>query len=188
MKSKLITRRDFSLRLATFVSGLGAAGTAWAAAADPAATPATEKSEVSRTREAIHQEVVLPATPARVYPVLTETDQFDQIVRLSGAMKDMPHGAPATAISPDVGGAFTIFGGVISGRHLELSPGVRLVQAWRVAYWPPGIFSVVIFELKAEGAGSRVVFDHVGFPQGAGDSLASGWKAHYWEPLAKYLA
>jgi hypothetical protein len=37
------------------------------------------------------------------------------------------------------------------------------------------------------GAGCKIVFDHAGFPKGEAESLASGWKAHYWEPLAKVL-
>ncbi len=61
-------------------------------------------------------------------------------------------------ISREVGGAFSLFGGYIMGRHVE------------------------------QGAGSKIVFDHTGFPKGEAEVLASGWKAHYWEPLAKLLA
>jgi hypothetical protein len=31
------------------------------------------------------------------------------------------------------------------------------------------------------------VFDHMGFPKGAGKELASGWQEHYWDPLVKFL-
>ncbi len=31
-------------------------------------------------------------------------------------------------------------------------------------------------------------FDHTGFPKGHAETLASGWNAHYWEPLAKFFA
>jgi hypothetical protein len=33
-----------------------------------------------------------------------------------------------------------------------------------------------------------LLFEHRGFPEGQGSSLAKGWHVHYWEPLAKYLA
>jgi hypothetical protein len=39
-----------------------------------------------------------------------------------------------------------------------------------------------------QGSGTKIVFDHTGFPKGKAEDLASGWKAHYWEPLAKLLA
>jgi len=91
-------------------------------------------------------------------------------------------------ISSDPGGAFSMFGGVIVGRHIELVPDARVVQAWRVAYWPKGLYSIARFELVEQGAATKIVFDHTGFPAGDAESLASGWKAHYWEPLAKFLA
>jgi len=53
---------------------------------------------------------------------------------------------------------------------------------------PPGVYSIAKFELVEHGSGSKIVFDHTGFPKGAAEGLASGWKAHYWEPLAKVLA
>jgi hypothetical protein len=57
-----------------------------------------------------------------------------------------------------------------------------------VATWNPGIYSIAKFELAADGYGTRMVFDHTGFPNGQGEHLAAGWKANYWEPLEKYLA
>jgi activator of HSP90 ATPase len=35
-----------------------------------------------------------------------------------------------TQISREVGGAFSLFGGIIVGRHIELVPNERIVQAW----------------------------------------------------------
>jgi activator of HSP90 ATPase len=97
-------------------------------------------------------------------------------------------GNQPTQISPELGGTFTLFGGHIIGRHLELVPGTRIVQAWRVADWDPGIFSVVKFQLADQASGSKLIFDHVGFPQGLGQHLAEGWTGNYWQPLAKFLA
>jgi Activator of Hsp90 ATPase homolog 1-like protein len=44
------------------------------------------------------------------------------------------------------------------------------------------------FDLVEQGSGTKIVFDHTGFPKGDAETLASGWKAHYWEPLAKFFA
>jgi activator of HSP90 ATPase len=97
-------------------------------------------------------------------------------------------GAKPTEISRQVGGTFTLFGGHIVGRQLELVPNERIVQAWRVVDWEKGWCSIARFELVEQGSGTKIVFDHTGFPKGLGQHLADGWKAHYWNTIEKYLA
>ncbi len=151
-------------------------------------TWARSGEEVSHTGEAIHQEVVFKASRKRVYEALTLTKQFDKVIQLSAVMQSgMALGNKPTEISREVGGAFTLFGGHIVGRHIELVPSQRIVQAWRVADWNPGVYSIAKFELADQGSGTKLVFDHTGFPEGRGQHLADGWKASYWEPLEKYL-
>jgi activator of HSP90 ATPase len=86
-----------------------------------------------------------------------------------------------------VGGAFSLFGGHILGRQIELVPNQRIVQAWRTADWKPGVYSIAKFELAEEGSETRIVFDHTGFPAGQAAHLAEGWVGNYWAPLTKYL-
>jgi len=146
------------------------------------------EEEISRTAESIHQETNFKASRKRVYEALTDAKQFDHVVQLSDARKTrMPAGAPPTQISPEVGGAFSTFGGLIVGRHIELVPNERIVQAWRAAYWKPGVYSIVKFELTDSGSETKLVLDHKAFPDGDGKSLLDGWNKNYWEPLAKYL-
>jgi activator of HSP90 ATPase len=150
---------------------------------------AEAEGEISHTAEAIHQEPVLNASAKRIYEALIDTAQFDKVIQLSGAMKSMQNlGNKPTEISREVGGAFTLFGGYVTGRQVELVPGQRIVQAWRAGSWDPGLYSIAKFELVEQGSATKIVFDHTGFPKGAAEHLASGWKAHYWEPLAKLLA
>jgi activator of HSP90 ATPase len=146
------------------------------------------EDEISHTAESIHQEPVFKASRKRVYEALTDAKQFDKVIELSGVMQAMHLGNKPAEISREVGGAFALFGGYITGRHVELVPNERIVQAWRTGSWPPGVYSIAKFELVEQGAGTKIVFDHTGFPKGDAESLASGWKAHYWEPLAKLLA
>jgi len=153
----------------------------------PVAARAGADDEISRTSEAIHQEPVFKASRKRIYEALTDTKQFDKIMQLSGVMKTMP-GLKSTEISTEVGGAFVLFGGYITGRHVELVPDQRIVQAWRAGGWDPGIYSIARFELAEQGSGSKIIFDHIGFPKGRAEHLAAGWKEHYWEPLATLLA
>ena len=146
------------------------------------------EEEVSHTAEAIHQEPVFKASRKRVYEALTDAKQFEKVVQLSAAMKSgMPPGVKPAEISREAGGAFALFGAYIFGRQLELVPNERIVEAWRVGSWDAGIYSIARFELVEQGAGTKIVFDHTGFPKGDGEHLAEGWKINYWEPMQKFL-
>jgi len=142
---------------------------------------------VSRTAESIHQETIFKASPKRIYDALLDSRQFQKIELLGQAMKPADLEAKPAKISREPGGSFSIFGDYIIGRQIELIPDKRIVQAWRELSWDPGVYSLVKFELLPEGTGTKLVFDHTGFPIGAADHLASGWKSHYWEPLDKLL-
>lgn len=150
---------------------------------------AASEEGISHTAEAIHQEPVFAASPKRLYEALLDAKQFDKVMQLSEAMRTgmAPAGKP-TAISREEGGPFTIYGGHIIGRQLELVPGRRIVEAWRVVDWKPGIYSIARFELVAAGSGAKLIFDHTGFPAGLAQHLATGWNGNYWEPLRKFLA
>jgi activator of HSP90 ATPase len=121
----------------------------------------------------LHQELDFEAPPQRLYKVLLDSKQFAAL-----------SGAPAEINSED-GSAFSLFGGRIVGRNVELVKNQRIVQAWRPKSWPKGVYSIVKFELKPRGQGTHLVFDHVGFPEGEHDHLAEGWENHYWKSLRK---
>ena len=125
----------------------------------------------------IHQEREFDAAPARVYRALIDPAEFSALT-----------GGAATEIGDEPGAPFSAFGGMITGRQLEVVPERRIVQAWRASGWSEGVYSIARFELEAAGAGTRLVFDHSGFPDGEHDHLAAGWDANYWQPLARYLA
>jgi activator of HSP90 ATPase len=188
VRSTDISRRSLALTLAVLPAGLVIAAEA------PAAPPKDKRSAaaapgLTHNAEAIRQEVTFDASPRRVYEALISTKDFDLITRLSdGAALLAAAGAKPTAISSELGGSFTLFGGYVSGRHIEMLPNERLVQAWRAGSWKSGEFSIAAFNLTAEGGKTKLKFEHRGFPNGNGTSLANGWHSHYWEPLAKFLA
>ena len=122
--------------------------------------------------QTIRQEITLPIAPAEVFATLTDASRFSAMTK----------GAPAE-ISTDEGGVFSVFGGMIVGRHVELVPGQRVVQAWRVKLWEPGVYSMVRFEFAAEGEGTRVTLTHSSFPEGQAEHLSKGWHDNYWSPL-----
>jgi len=142
---------------------------------------------ISRTAEAIHQEPIFKGTRKRVYDALTDAAQFQKMESFSAAMKRVDVRSHPAVINREPGGAFSLFGEYIVGRQIELVANQRIVQAWRVANWAPGIYSIVRFELAEQGSSTKLVFDHVGFPVGTAEHLAAGWHSNYWEPLEKFL-
>jgi activator of HSP90 ATPase len=141
-----------------------------------AAIPAFAQPQPITATRAIHEEEDIGAAPERIYEALLDSKQFH-------AFSGMP-----AEIDRGPGGAFKVFDGMILGRNIELVPGRRIVQAWRVAGWPEGVYSIARFELTPHGAGTRILFDHTGFPSESAETLASGWDEHYWVPLRKFLA
>jgi activator of HSP90 ATPase len=180
MTANFVTRREVAVRLVSILPAVAFSGRAGAMTGG---VSFSESDEISRTCECIHQEVVIQAGRARVYQALTEAKQFSKVTDLA-----IPGAGPSTALSSEAGGAFSLFGGVITGRNIEMVVNERLVQAWRVKDWAPGVYSVAKFQLSDQGPDTKLVFDHTGFPQGSAEHLAAGWKSHYWEPLQKYLA
>ena len=124
-------------------------------------------------RTGLHQEVEIHATPHQLYEALLSSKRFASFSAMDADITAKP------------GGPFKMFGGMIVGRNIELIPDKLIVQAWRPSHWKPGIYSIVRFELKANGSKTTVILDHTGFPAGDFDSLSDGWKLHYWEPLKK---
>jgi activator of HSP90 ATPase len=170
----------------------GAASIASAWALPPRSSAAeSDANGISHTAESIHQEPFFQASRAKIYHVLTDPQQFDRVVTLSDAMKapemqKMP--AKPCVIGRHEGSAFALFAGFITGRQLKLIPGQLIVQAWRAEDWPAGAYSIVSFKLVESSSGTKILFDHLGFPAGEAGQLASGWRGNYWNPMTQVLA
>jgi activator of HSP90 ATPase len=175
MKIMRYTPRDLSVSLAAILPRFGTAAKAFGASG-----PQADHNGISHASESIHQAIAFKAPRKRIYEALTDENKFAQIT-------DFNMKGASTEISREVGGSFSILGGIIRGRHVELVPDERILQAWREKDWPAGIYSMVRFQLERPGAETKLFFDHTGFPQGAAVHLAPGWWSHYWEPLRKYL-
>jgi len=131
----------------------------------------------------IHQETDFKVPPQKVYETLISSKEFSDCIK-----KSFADFSPKSAIiDPNVGGSFSLFDGHIIGRMLELVPNQRIVEAWRVVDWPAGYYSIAKFEFKAQGAGTHLVFEHIGFPEGLKQHLSEGWQQHYWDALKKYF-
>ena len=120
-------------------------------------------------------------SPQKLYRALLDSKQFSAFSEIAGLPPN------SATINSTVGGVFSLFGGHIIGRILELVPDRRIVEAWRVVDWPAGVYSVVRFDFVVKDSGTHMVFEHIGFPEGLKDHLTQGWQEHYWDPLRKFL-
>ena len=123
----------------------------------------------------ISQEVSFSVSPTTVYQALTNSATHGKFT-----------GAPAD-IDAKVGGAWSAYGGKISGLNIELVEGVRIVQTWRAGNWPAGSHTLVKFELSPEGTGTKLTLDHDAVTDEQLPHLEAGWEKMYWEPMRKFL-
>ena len=124
----------------------------------------------------VHHEVEFDAKPRAVYDAYLDSRRHARITGQSARM------------SRKVGGRFAAGDTYISGYNLDLLPARRIVQAWRASEWPEGAYSVLSLELRPEGAGTRMIVDHVGIPEEFRDGVDKGWYEFYWEPMKKYFS
>jgi activator of HSP90 ATPase len=127
---------------------------------------------IGGTFMAIHQEVDIKGSPQDAYDLLMSSERFSRMT-----------GGREADISTEEGGAVSMFGGDIRARNVELIPGKRIVQAWRSGAWPPGVYSIVRFELASSGKGTKLTFDQSGYPEEAHEMLSGGWPKMYWNPM-----
>src|ERR1700724_3257887 len=131
--------------------GLATSRDVWARGQQQQNPKEAPSAAANQARSSLHQEIELRALPQRIYEIILDSKQFAAFT-----------GMPAT-IDPAAGGAFSMFGGMIVGRNVELIPGQRIVQAWRPTHWEPGIYSIAPFVFKPKAGGTLVVLDHKRF-------------------------
>jgi activator of HSP90 ATPase len=129
----------------------------------------------------IHQEAVIPASAGQIFEYLTNAEMFATATGMPALLNDRE------------GDPFSLFGGRVEGRQVELAPGERVVQAWRFGgahpdTWEPGVYSIVRFTLRPEGDATRFVIDHDAIPPEWQDHIEGGYPTFYEEPLTKYFA
>ena len=123
----------------------------------------------------IRQSVTIKASPRAVYDALTDSRRHTALT-----------GSPAR-IARRPGGAFTAYGGYISGVNLELVPGKKIVQLWRSKGWPKYHYSTVTYTLARVMDGTRLRFTQEGVPDDDYEDKRTGWITHYWQPLQAKL-
>ena len=125
----------------------------------------------------IKQKVKFKAPPRAVYDLLAN---------------EKKHGAFTgrnASISQKVGGRFRVDAGYASGIQVELTPGKRIVQAWRGSDFPVGVYSMASFNLKAtRDGGTELVLTHRGVPKDLIPKIEERWRKLYWQRMKDYLS
>ncbi len=118
----------------------------------------------------------LPATPKDVYDAW-----------LSSLGHTAMTGAPATS-EAQVGGKHTAWDGYISGQHVELDPGRRILQTWRTTEFPTSApDSLLEIVLTRIADGTHLTLIQTGIPDGQGEQYHEGWQDHYFAPMRAHF-
>jgi activator of HSP90 ATPase len=119
----------------------------------------------------LQQTVRFAASPMKVYEMLMDSKKHQS---LSGVR---------ASISRRVGGAFSAWGGHLSGFNLALKPGRKIVQAWRATGWWPDHYLVATYDLRKVKGGTKLTFTQIGIPPGRYSGHYRGWIETYWTPM-----
>ena len=121
-------------------------------------------------------EFIPGAKPQEVYDALVDPRKHTEFT-----------GAKATG-QAKAGAKFTAWDGYITGKHLQLEPGKRLVQEWSTSEWPANAPpSQLEWTFLRKGDGTEVTMVHSGVPAEQAESYRQGWIDSYWEPLKQYF-
>lgn len=126
----------------------------------------------------IKQTATFNASPKEVYDLIMNPKKHSAFtgtkVTMSNAIK----------------GKFSAFDGYMYGYNIELVEGKKIVQAWHFTEegWPDDHYSICTFVFETDGKKTKLTFRQAEVPEQTAESLKSGWKEYYWEPMKAYLA
>ena len=129
-------------------------------------TSSAEKSKTSQVK--ISYDFVPP--PPVLYETLLDTN------RIRGCT------ASDASMSREVGGAFSMFSGAVSGENVELRPfseatGDALIKwKWRFSTWQPEHYSTVTITLTDKDGNTKLELVQTGVPEEERERTEKGWK------------
>jgi uncharacterized protein YndB with AHSA1/START domain len=118
----------------------------------------------------------LPAPPSRLYDMYHDAG-------LHAEFTGMP-----VKMDPRPGGAFSAFGGAISGTTLHVEPKRVIVQRWRASHWPKrAVDSILVLSFWEQDGEGRVELAHINVADEDFTGVSQGWEKYYWTPWREYL-
>ncbi len=128
-------------------------------------------------KEALRVSTTIPAAPTTLYYAWLASEQHSAMT-----------GSPAK-IDSSVGGKFSAWDGYITGTHVILDLGRRIVMSWRTTDFPkeaPDSRCEVHFE--ALGGSTRLTILHTEIPEGQGEKYREGWNERYFAPMRTFFS
>jgi activator of HSP90 ATPase len=80
---------------------------------------------------------------------------------------------------------FSLWGGEILGKNIEVIPEKKLKQEWFGGDWPePSILTIL---LKKKKGATEITLEHKNVPAEEFNDISDGWKDYYLGPMKEYL-
>ena len=126
---------------------------------------------------ALQQRVRFNASPDRLFNLYMDSEQHTAATQAKAV------------VNRRVGGKFSAFGGMLSGRMLAIVPNRMIVQSWRAKHWKKtDLDSVLVLTFSKVPDGTQIDLVHVNVPVHDHDGVKKGWAKYYWRPWKAYLA
>lgn len=126
---------------------------------------------------AIQQRVRFNVSPARLFKLYMDSRQHSAATHAKAM------------VSRKVGGKFSAFDGVITGKMLAIVPDRMIVQVWRAKHWrKTDLDSVLVLKFSKIKDGTQIDLVHVNVPEHDHKGVKDGWVRYYWKPWRAYLS
>jgi activator of HSP90 ATPase len=124
----------------------------------------------------IQQRVQFNISPARLFRLYLDAAQHTAATHAKAL------------ITKKVGGRFSAFDGIITGKILALIPNRMIVQSWRARHWKKSDpDSILVLTFSKTEQGGRVDLVHTNVPAHDHGGVSRGWEKYYWTPWRAYL-
>ena len=128
-------------------------------------------------KDALRVTSTIPVVPTTLYLAWLNSEQHGAMI------------GSTAKIDSAVGGKFSIRDGYISGKHVALDLGRRLVLSWRTSDFPRDAHdSKVEIYLEALGPSTRVTILHTEIPEGLGEKYRALWNGEYLGTMRTYFS
>jgi len=124
----------------------------------------------------IQQTVTFPVPPEKLFDIYLDSKKHAAAIN------------SRASITRKVGGAFSLFGGMLRGKNLAIVPGRMIVQTWRGSDWRKAdADSILILTFSRARGGGRLSLVHANIPDRHYADINRGWPKYYWKPWRAYL-
>jgi activator of HSP90 ATPase len=121
----------------------------------------------------IEQRYTIQTSPEKVWDALVNPETIKK------------WGGGPVVMSDKAGTEFSLWGGDVYGKNLEVDKNKKLVQEWYGGEW--AYPSTVTFSLSADGHCTEVILVQKDVPENEIKDINEGWRDYYMEPIKKLL-